>query len=360
MRLQAGWSGHGGRCGHGRLGGSGWARACTFTPFGKASPTEMAIPRANTDESARERDAARMPRPRERDAARSMPTLPTRRSLRDCQGVTGSHTARQVSIAKLNLKSFKIACVDSRRRSMRKTHYACHRSTLDVHQLNAQVRPTRPTHGVTRSLHRPQHTHERCCPPPAAMQITVGSYVRINEQCRNRAARGLLCRVQALERRRLSAIVPTQFAQVRVLGLDEHIQGDAPEWWTPCSEIRYVGDESSCIGTHEAAEAAARCFLPFWLSAGALGCSLEVPRVPSRLADVAARLRRARPCSNNGLRGRVGAQQEHRQRTTPSALPKLIPSEIGGRPLRLSAHEAQLATGSSLLHPSTSHLREQA
>ena len=94
VRLQAGWSGHGGRCGHGRLGGSGWARACTFTPFGKASPTEMAIPRANIDESARERDAARMPRPRERDAARSMATrLATRRSLRDCQGVTGSHTA---------------------------------------------------------------------------------------------------------------------------------------------------------------------------------------------------------------------------------------------------------------------------
>ena len=57
------------------MGGS-WQRlggACTFTPFGKASPTEMAIPRAKTDESARERDAARMPRPRERDAARSMP-----------------------------------------------------------------------------------------------------------------------------------------------------------------------------------------------------------------------------------------------------------------------------------------------
>ena len=233
-------------------------------------------------------------------------------------------------------------------------------STLDFHQLNA-----RPAHASARrhkSLPRPQHTHERRCPLPAAMQITVGSYVRINEQCRNRAARGLLCRVQALERRRLSAIVPTQFAQVRVLGLDEHIQGDAPEWWTPCSEIRYVGDESSCIGTHEAAEAAARCFLPFWLSAGALECSLEVPRVPSRLAGVAARLRRARHCSNNGLRGRASAQQEHtsRQRTTPSALPKLIPSEIGGRPLRLSAHEAQLATGSSLLHPSTSHLREQA
>ena len=230
-----------------------------------------------------------------------------------------------------------------------------------VHQLNAQG-PTEASRRTASqgSLERPQHTRERRCPLPAAMQITVGSYVRINEQCRNRAARGLLCRVQALERRRLSAIVPTQFAQVRVLGLDEHIQGDAPEWWTPCSEIRYVGDESSCIGTHEAAEAAARCFLPFWLSAGALGCSLEVPRVPSRLADVAARLRRARPCSNNGLRGRVGAQQEHRQRTTPSALPKLIPSEIGGRPLRLSAHEAQLATGSSLLHPSTSHLREQA
>jgi hypothetical protein len=184
------------------------------------------------------------------------------------------------------------------------------------------------------------------------MKITVGSYVRINEQCRNRAARGLLCRVQALECRRLSAIVPTQFAHVRVLGLDEHVEGDAPEWWTPCSEIRYVGDEPSCIGTHEAGEAAARCFLPFRLSAGAVECSLEVPRVPSRAAGVTARLRRARPCSNNVLPGR--------KQTTPSALPKLIPSEIGGRPLRLSAHETQLATGSSLLQPSTGHLREQA
>lgn len=54
--------------GDGGLGGT-----CTLTPFGKASPTEMAIPRANTDESARERDAARMPRPRDRDAVRSMP-----------------------------------------------------------------------------------------------------------------------------------------------------------------------------------------------------------------------------------------------------------------------------------------------
>ena len=184
------------------------------------------------------------------------------------------------------------------------------------------------------------------------MKITVGSYVRINEQCRNRAARGLLCRVQALECRRLSAIVPTQFAHVRVLGLDEHVEGDAPEWWTPCSEIRYVGDEPSCIGTHEAGEAAARCFLPFRLSAGAVECSLEVPRVPSRAAGVTARLRRARPCSNNVLPGR--------KQTTPSALPKLIPSEIGGRPLRLSAHETQLATGSSLLQPSTHGLGDGA
>ena len=52
------------------------------------------------------------------------------------------------------------------------------------------------------------------------MQITVGSYVRIDEQCRTRAVRGLLCRVQALQCRRLSAFVPTQFAKVRVLGLE--------------------------------------------------------------------------------------------------------------------------------------------
>lgn len=230
------------------------------------------------------------------------------------------------------------------------------------HQLNAHRKSPTKRREKRRhtSLERPQHTHERRCPLPTAMQITVGSYVRINEQCRNRAARGLLCRVQALERRRLSAIVPTQFAHVRVLGLDEH---DAPEWWTPCSEIRYVGDEFSCIGTHEAAEEAARCFLPFRLSAGAVECSLEVSRVPSRVGGVAARLRRARPCSRNALRGCVSdGQQEHtsRQRSLPSALPKLIPSDIGGRPLRLSAHEAQLATGSSLLRPSTGHLREQA
>ena len=78
------------------------------------------------------------------------------------------------------------------------------------------------------------------------MQITVGSYVRIHEHRRNRVVRGLLCRVQALEFRRLS-FVPTQFAQVRVLGLEEHIQGDAPEWWMPCSAMRYVGDAASCM-----------------------------------------------------------------------------------------------------------------
>ena len=173
------------------------------------------------------------------------------------------------------------------------------------------------------------------------MQITVGSYVRINEQCRNRAVRGLLCRVQALECRRLSTIVPTQFAQVRVLGIEEHTQGDATEWWTPCSAIRYVGDASSC-GTHDA-QAAARCFLPFQLSTGTIECSQEVPQTMS----VAARLRQARACTQV-LRGRVSIRQEHpSRRTTPLALPILIPSEMR----RLSAHEAQLATGGvSLLH----------
>jgi hypothetical protein len=192
--------------------------------------------------------------------------------------------------------------------------------------------------------------HERHCSLPAAMQITVGSYVRINEQCRNRAVRGLLCRVQALECRRLSAIVPTQFAQVRVLW-PEDIQGDAPEWWTPCSAIRYVGDASSCIGTHDA-QAAARCFLPFRLSTGAIECSLEVPHVPSRMVSVAARLRQARACSHV-LRARacshVSVRSEHtgRRTATPLALPILLPSEMR----RLSAHEAQLATGVvSLLH----------
>ena len=183
--------------------------------------------------------------------------------------------------------------------------------------------------------------HERHCSPTIAMQITVGSYVRINEQCRNRAVRGLLCRVQALECRRLSTIVPTQFAQVRVLGVEEHTQGDATEWWTPCSAIRYVGDASSC-GTHDA-QAAARCFLPFQLSTGTIECSLEVPQRMS----VAARLRQARSCTQV-LRGRVSMRQDPiGRRTTPLALPILLPSEMR----RLSAHEAQLATGGvSLLH----------
>ena len=199
------------------------------------------------------------------------------------------------------------------------------------------------------SLRAPQQPqqNERHCSLPAVMQITVGSYVRINEQCRNRAVRGLLCRVQALECRRLSAIVPTQFAQVRVLGLEEHIQGEAPEWWTPCSEIRYVGDAFSCIGTHDG-QAAARCFLPFQLSTGAIECSLEVPQVPSRMASVAARLRQARACSHI-LRGRVSVRQDLRTslERRRHALPILLPSEVR----RLSAHEAQLATGGvSLLH----------
>ena len=140
------------------------------------------------------------------------------------------------------------------------------------------------------------------------MQITVGSYVRIHEHPRNRVVRGLLCRVQALEFRRLSAFVPTQFAQVRVLGLEEHIQGDAPEWWMPCSAMRYVGDAASCIGTHDA-QAAARCFLPFLfgcdrLSTGAIESSLEVSLVQWQMMSVAARLRQARACAQD-LRGCV-------------------------------------------------------
>ena len=218
--------------------------------------------------------------------------------------------------------------------------------------LNAKGILTERSHHASQgrtSLRAPQQPqqNERHCSLPAVMQITVGSYVRINEQCRNRAVRGLLCRVQALECRRLSAIVPTQFAQVRVLGLEEHIQGDAPEWWTPCSAIRYVGDALSCIGTHDG-QAAARCFLPFQLSTGAIECSLEVPQVPSRMASVAARLRQARACSHI-LRGRVSVRQDHtgRRTSTPLALPILLPSEVR----RLSAHEAQLATGGvSLLH----------
>ena len=105
-----------------------------------------------------------------------------------------------------------------------------------VTQIHTLVGHTR--HGVTkRRCGRTSRTRtrgrterdERHCSLPAAMQITVGSYVRIDEQCRTRAVRGLLCRVQALQCRRLSAFVPTQFAKVRVLGLEEHIQGDAPE-----------------------------------------------------------------------------------------------------------------------------------
>ena len=146
---------------------------------------------------------------------------------------------------------------------------------------------------------------ERHCSLPAAMQITVGSYVRIEEQCRTRAVRGLLCRVQALECRRLSAFVPTQFAKVRVLGLEEHIQGDAPEWWMPCSSICYVADASSCIGTQDA-QAAASGFLPFLfgcnrLSTAAIESSLEVSRVRWQMMSVASRLRQVRACAQ-GLR----------------------------------------------------------
>ena len=136
------------------------------------------------------------------------------------------------------------------------------------------------------------------------MQITVGSYVRIDEQCRTRAVRGLLCRVQALECRRLSAFMPTsQFAQVRVLGLEEHIQGDAPEWWMPCSSICYVADASSCIGTQDA-QAAASGFLPFLfgcnrLSTAAIESSLEVSRVRWQMMSVASRLRQVRACAQD-------------------------------------------------------------
>ena len=135
------------------------------------------------------------------------------------------------------------------------------------------------------------------------MQITVGSYVRIDEQCRTRAVRGLLCRVQALQCRRLSAFVPTQFAKVRVLGLEEHIQGDAPEWWMPCSSICYVADASSCIGTQDA-QAAASGFLPFLLgcnrlSTAAIESSLEVSRVRWQMMSVASRLRQARACAQD-------------------------------------------------------------
>ena len=144
---------------------------------------------------------------------------------------------------------------------------------------------------------------ERHCSLPAAMQITVGSYVRIDEQCRTRAVRGLLCRVQALQCRRLSAFVPTQFAKVRVLGLEEHIQGDAPEWWMPCSSICYVADASSCIGTQDA-QAAASGFLPFLfgcnrLSTAAIESSLEVSRVRWQMMSVASRLRQARACAQD-------------------------------------------------------------
>ena len=152
-------------------------------------------------------------------------------------------------------------------------------------------------------LQQRQHTSERHCSLPAAMQITVGSYVRIHEHRRNRVVRGLLCRVQALEFRRLS-FVPTQFAQVRVLGLEEHIQGDAPEWWMPCSAMRYVGDAASCIGTHDA-QAAARCFLPFLFgSTGTIESSLEVSLVQWTMMSVAARLRQARACAQD-VRGCV-------------------------------------------------------
>ena len=145
------------------------------------------------------------------------------------------------------------------------------------------------------------------------MQITVGSYVRIDEQCRTRAVRGLLCRVQALECRRLSAFMPTaHFAQVRVLGLEEHIQGDAPEWWMPCSSICHVADASSCIGTQDA-QAAASGFQPFLFGCNRLSTiesSLEVSRVRWQMMSVASRLRQARACalrSPSRRPGRPGA-----------------------------------------------------
>ena len=117
----------------------------------------------------------------------------------------------------------------------------------------------------------------------------------------------------------MSAFMPTsQFAQVRVLGLEEHIHGDAPEWWMPCSSICYVADASSCIGTQDA-QAAASGFLPFLfgcnrLSTAAIESSLEVSRVRWQMMSVASRLRQARACAQDL------ASERRRGRRLPAVL----------------------------------------
>ena len=69
-----------------------------------------------------------------------------------------------------------------------------------VRHQGGHARQTRRVRSVTHSRSDAVNTWDgRHCSVPAAMQITVGSYVRIDEQCRTRAVRGLLCRVQALE-----------------------------------------------------------------------------------------------------------------------------------------------------------------
>ena len=65
-------------------GGGGLGGTCTLTPFGKASPTEMAMPRAKTEESAREREA------RMRSMAERRPNAFWDASLRGVEGAQRS------------------------------------------------------------------------------------------------------------------------------------------------------------------------------------------------------------------------------------------------------------------------------
>ena len=66
----------------------------------------------------------------------------------------------------------------------------------------------------------------------------VGSYVVVNELSRNKTLRDLHGRVVGVK---LRGSVP--YAQVAVIGLEDHLQGDQPMWWLPALVLTCV-DES--------------------------------------------------------------------------------------------------------------------
>ena len=207
--------------------------------------------------------------------------------------------------------------------------------------MNEQKRPVRchQSFAVRRLLLAHAHavTHARnLAPANATMAIAIGSYVQINEQSRNRAIRGLFGRVQALRSRGT-----VRYAQVSVLGLDEHIQGDTPVWWMPCLVLHCLGEEATCIDPGDA-EAAARPFLPFlFMGASTSTEAIEASVEPLPPASVRRELIRVK----DRLRQASGLGQSRSRPNGPLGRPL-----ANGVTPRRDASVPHAATGAVVLH----------